>query len=355
MGVRQALREPHALDREDVLAALGTGRSILRHEGRRVHEAGEMRVRILQREMDPLIAGKLGRGSTLVACHALPFLGDEERIDLGEGVSVAEGLGFGQDMAILADEAVGREDEVLRGFAPASIGIHVAADEPCALAGDEAAPIGSLADNRIRAGEVADEGGAGLRMGNRRRIRHPEVLAELCRHYERRQRIAAEELVCAEGHILEACHVDAGDRGRTRREVPSLIELVVGRKEALRDDAEEVAGVQGSGAVVELPIDSQGHADEDQGIEILSRLRDLGEPLLGVPQQRLLQEQVLAGVGREAELRQHHDLCPFVHRTLDCFLDMLDIECDIGHPYLGRHRCDRNEAIPHDGSFLLDA
>ena len=82
--------------------------------------------------------------------------------------------------------------------------------------------------------------------------------------------------------------------------MPSLIELVVGRKEALRNDAEKIAGIHGAGTVVELARNPEWRSAEDEGIEICRLLHELSEPCLCPFEERLLQEQVFAGIGRKA-------------------------------------------------------
>ena len=244
------------------------------------------------------------------------------------------------------------EDEVLRGLAPARARVGIRADEPGALTDDQRAAVVGLADDGIGGGEVADERGARLGVGDRGRVGNPEVLADLDRHDERRQVVAGEELPHAKRHVDLAGDVDHGRVGRSGREVTPLVELVVGGNVALGHHAEDGAGRDGDGAVVELGVDADGHAEKDEGVVAGRPRGDLGETGLGGVEKGVLPEEVLAGVSRDAELRQDDDLGAMLGAGIvDPPEDRLDVEGDVRNPNLGRHGRDRHESILH-GSLL---
>ncbi len=60
-------------------------------------------------------------------------------------------------------------------------------------------------------------------------------------------------------------------------------------------------------SVVEPARDAQRGADDQHGKELARRLDDLGDRPLHLVEQRVLQQQVVDGVGRQAELREDHD------------------------------------------------
>ncbi|MET3866529.1 hypothetical protein ABIC20_003838 [Methylobacterium radiotolerans] len=89
-----------------------------------------------------------------------------------------------------------------------------------------------------------------------------------------------------------------------------LVEFPVVRQECLRDDAEQAAALDGERAVVDAVSPAQGRADEQQRPEI-GRFGDHpGCGGLDRVEQRLLQEQVLDRVGREAELGEDRQRRP---------------------------------------------
>ena len=61
------------------------------------------------------------------------------------------------------------------------------------------------------------------------------------------------------------------------------------------------------GGVVEPPGEAQRRANDQDREQLLRRGDDLGQRLLDLVEQRILQQQVLDRVGREAEFREDHD------------------------------------------------
>ncbi len=61
------------------------------------------------------------------------------------------------------------------------------------------------------------------------------------------------------------------------------------------------------GGVVEPAGDAQRRTDDQDGKELVRRRHDPGDRLLDLVQQRILQQQVLDGVGREPQLGKHHE------------------------------------------------
>ncbi len=61
------------------------------------------------------------------------------------------------------------------------------------------------------------------------------------------------------------------------------------------------------GGVVEPAGDAQWRADDQDGKQLVGGRDDLADRLLDLVEQRVLQQQILDGVGRQPELRKHHD------------------------------------------------
>ena len=236
----------------------------------------------------------------------------------------------------------------MRGLAGARARVDITADQARGLAGNKAAAIIGLADDGVGRREVADHRGAGLRVGDRGRLGNPKVLAELDGNAELGQLLAGKKLRSAEGNIELARNIHGHDVGGAANEVASLVELVVGRKVTLGHDAQHSARGDGSRAVVELGVDADGQAHEQQRVQIRGRLREVGEALLGGGKKGVLPKEILAGVSREAQLGQHDD-----HRAVlgagptrgpDA---RVDVEGDVRDAHLGRYRRDLNESVLH--------
>jgi len=351
----QALGQAERLDGEDVLAALGSPCGVAGHEGMRVDMARETGLVDAQREARHGIARALGCRRAAKGGHATTLGTDELEVYLGNGRTATEGPALCEQAAVLGHHVVTGEDEVLRRFTPTGARIDVCADETGTLPRDERAPVVGLADDGIGSGEVADDRRPRLGMSDRRRAGNPEILADLRRHDEGGHVIAREELMGAKRYVKLTGHVDHGRIGRTRRKVPALVELVVGGDVALGDHAENGTGRDGDGTIVELGVCANGGPQDDECVILGRAGGDLGDARLGGVEKGILPEEVLAGVARDAELRQDDDLGTVLDAGLvDPTDDRLDVEGDVGHADLGRHCCDRNESVLH-GSLLAYA
>ncbi len=123
----------------------------------------------------------------------------------------AEHLALGQQRTVLRDEVVTRENKVLRGLAEAGVRIQVRAQQSSGLLTNKVAAIARLADDLIRCGQVDDNVRAHLRQRSRRRIRHPQILANLHAEGEQRLLIALKNAVGHNRYIarLTGCISDS--------------------------------------------------------------------------------------------------------------------------------------------------
>ncbi len=348
MRVRKALGQAVGLDGEDVLAAGSTLGPVGGNEGVRVNVAGEQSLLHLKVELAHHVARGLRRGGRLEAGEALALAAQHLHVHLAGAGARPEGRRLRQRAAVLADEVVAGEDHVLSGLSPTRAGVHVAADQPRGLTGDERAPVGRLAHDGIGGGEVGDQRGARQRVRDAGRLRRPQVLADLRRHDQLRHGRAAEELTDAKGHVALPRHADARDLEGTGSEVAALVELVVGGDKPLGHDTQDAAGGEKRRAVVELAAHAQGHAHQDQGIQVCGLGRKGGKALLRTGQQLVLQEEVLAGVARDHELRQHDDLGPRVVGLLYAVDAGLNVVVHVRHADARGARRNRDKTVPHE-------
>ena len=89
--------------------------------------------------------------------------------------------------------------------------------------------------------------------------------------------------------------------------MPPLVELAVIRQIGFRHHAQYLAAVDHHGGVIELAMGSQRGADDQHRKQLLRSLDQLPDPALHRSQQRILEQQILDGVGGQAELREHHE------------------------------------------------
>ena len=357
--MREALGEAVRLDGKDVLAALRAAGGVGGNEGMRVHPARERGLARggvgAQREGHAHVACLLGCGRALEGGHARALGREEADVHLGDGATVAEGFALREQTAVLGHEVVPGEDEVLRGLARACTRVDVAADEARTLAAHEVAAVVRLADDGVGGAEVADQRGAGLRMRNRGRRGHPEVLADLGRHHELGELQAREEQVGAKEHVLLATHGDEERLCRAGDEVAPLVELVVVGDVGLGDNSEDGAVRDSRRAVVELAARAHGHAHEQQGIKVRRGRGKVGEAGVGGTDEGILPEEVLTGVARERKLGQHDDGGAVLLGSLARRGHAgRHIEGNVRNPNLRRYRRNLNEPVPHASSLCYE-
>ncbi len=85
----------------------------------------------------------------------------------------------------------------------------------------------------------------------------------------------------------------------------TLIELTVVGQVGLRHDAQHLPAMDGDGAIVESTLAAQGRADDQDREQCLGRLGQLAYGGFHRVQQGILQQQVVYGVGGEAQFRKH--------------------------------------------------
>ena len=186
-------------------------------------------------------------------------------------------------------------------------------------------------------------------MANRRRLRHPEVLANLRGNDELRQLLAGKELAHAKGNVQLPRHVYGHDARRAGNEVATLVELVVGGDVALGDHAKDRAGGNDGAAVVELCVHAHGHAHQQERVQLRRAGDKVGEAALGGAEQGVLPEEILAGVARDRELGQHHDRGAVLGAgALRRGNARINVEGDVRHADLRRHRRDLDKPVLHE-------
>ncbi|TWG81110.1 hypothetical protein L602_004500000130 [Cupriavidus gilardii J11] len=228
------------------------------------------------------------------------------QVDVGEDHVrvVGKTLRFGQHVAVFVDQRLTVPCEVGGGFALAGRAVQIRREATRRLLADQLMAIAGLADHDIRCGQVDQHGGPGKRRIRRRRNRYPDVLADFHVEAEQRDIVDVEQQPGAERHGLpqQRDFVDRGAVGRA--ELARLVELPVIRQIALGHHAVDLAAGHHHRAVEQLVLHAQRHADDQRAGQRARGIDHPGQSLLAGVQQRLLMEQVVAGIGRQAQFRK---------------------------------------------------
>ena len=108
------------------------------------------------------------------------------------------------------------------------------------------------------------------------------------------------------------------------------------------------------GAVIQfvMPLVPHGQADGRHHVQIPGGLQDGLEALLSAPEQRILQEEIAAGVAGEAQLREHDHLHALLVRLAHEGEDLLSVVAAVRHADLGGGCCHSDKSVFHMQNLL---
>src|SRR5205823_5353539 len=104
-----------------------------------------------------------------------------------------------------------------------------------------------------------------------RRLRHPQILADLDMKGEGCRAAGGKQQVAAERRLIPGDRDRLANRTLARGEMPPLVELTVIRQEHLGDDAEQRAMVNDDAAIVETPLQPERRTDDKNREELAAR------------------------------------------------------------------------------------
>ena len=347
--VLQALFQAHGLDGEDFLTAAAPLSLIVGHKGRRVHGPQKRSGTIRLRE------GKLHHLVVVRPAYLLPgregshpaaLLGQTFQVQVRINGLVDKPAGLGQAGAVLRDQVLAAEHQILGGLPLPGVGVHITADQAGGLAADQLSAVGVLAGGLIAGRAVDHHRGPGHAVADAGRTGNPHVLADLRPNHQARGVLAGEQKVGAHGHRPALPHCLHRNL-ISRAEVAGLIELLIVGQVGFRHKTQKLPVLHRGRYVVQLAAALPGQPHKNQHV-LPGRSPDhLPKRLQCAVQQRLLREQVAAGVGGKAQLREHHKLgalfVPLLHQPDD----LLPVKHGVGHPDLGCRRCDTDKSISH--------
>ena len=344
----QTGRQTGCLKRENLLAAFIAERLVRRNERRaRERAVGKVVFHRLEREREHAALDRLE------CVHALTLVRQTLEVDIRVNDALREHLALSQQRTVLRDKVVTRENKVLRGLAEAGVRIQVRAQQSSGLLTNKVAAIARLADDLIRCGQVDDNVRAHLRQRSRRRIRHPQILANLHAEGEQRLLIALKNAVGHNRYIarLTGCISKRYALDRTQRicryEMALLVELGVVRKMGFRHERQHVTGVYDSSHIVQLTAHAQRQTDYDDSRKLCGLAADRVQRLQCALEQRFLQEQVAAGIAGQAQLGECDELRAFGSGLLRQLYDLRGIICTVRSVQIRRCCGNFDKSISH--------
>ena len=330
VGVLQPLGQTVGLHLQDQFAALGAALGVAGHEGCRVDPAGEGGLGEFQIKLHRgvTVAAQLKAGvAGTLGLHALA-------VDLGLGNAARKGSCLGQQGAVFGDQVVPGEHHVLGALAVPGRGVQVAAQQAGRLVGHQCPAVLGLADGLVAGRKVGDDRGPGQRVEGGGRQRTPQVLAQLYAQHKTGHGPAAEQQRSAKGHLL-AAHGDRFHLGAAGGKLALLVEFAVVGQVGLGHKAQQLPAAQHGGAVVQLAVYQQRQAHQHDGVQRPGAVQHGLQGIQRTGLQRVLQEQIAAGVAGEAEFREHGQLDPVRGGCLHVGKDLLGVIGAVRHPQGG--------------------
>ena len=350
LGVRMAQtgRKAGCLQRQDLLAALVAERLVRRDEWRaREGPVNKVVLHRLEREREHAALDRLE------CVHALTLVRQTLEVDIRVNDALREHLALSQQRAVLGDQIVTRKNEVLRGLTEAGVRIQVRAQQSSGLLTNKVAAIARLADDLIRCGQVDDNVRAHLRQRSRRRIRHPQILANFYAEGEQRLLIALKNAVGHNRYIarLTGCISKRYALDRTQRicryEMALLVELGVVRKMGFRHERQHVTGIYDSSHIIQLAAHAQRQTDYDDSRKLCGLAADRVQRVQCALEQRFLQEQIAAGIAGQAQLGERDELRAFGSGLLRQLYDLSGVICAVRDVQIRRCRGNFDKSISH--------
>ncbi len=195
-------------------------------------------------------------------------------------------------------------------LAGAGGGIGVGGEAARRLRGAQQPAHLRLADRDVAGGQVEQDLGAGHCRGSARRLRHPQIFADLDVKGETRRAAGGKQQIRAERRFVPGYRDRLAGDTIARGEMPALVEFAVIRQEHLWNDAKQLSAVDHDRAVVKMPARAQRRADDNDRQPVPAcpdQAIDLGFDRV---EHRILKQQIVDRIGGQAQFREHHQPDP---------------------------------------------
>ena len=350
----QPLGERGCLDEEDLVTAMITLGPIGGHEGQGIHVAAQRVVggavpRVGHRLERYAAQRSRVRGGVLpegVLPHAVG--GQRREVDVchRRRARQREALRLRHQLTAIGNEPVPVPRQIGARLPEARGAVELHGEVLRRRHAHEIATVLPLADRDVGGRQIRQHGGAGERRQRARRHRRPEVLAHLGVEREAVEMRQDDEHVGAERDPAPE-QLDGVRARRGRGLEPAwLVELAVAGQVRLRGHRDGAAAVERDGAVVEAAVQQERRADRDDEVPRRGRSRQVGERVEHAAQERLLEEEVAAGVGRQPQLGADGVLGPVLVDSGQGAHVGVGVEGRVRHADLGDAHADAREAVP---------
>ena len=340
------------LKRQNLLAALIAERLVRRNE-RRARERAVGKVVFHRRKRERLHMAI----RRLEGVHALTLMCKALEVDIRVNDALREHLALGQQCAVLRDEVVARKNEVLRGLTETGIRIQVRAQQSAGLLTNKVAAVACLADDLIRSGQVDDNVRAHLRQRGGRRVRHPQVLADLHAEGEQRLLFTTEDKIISNMNIVifliqrfnanVFCLYTFIIKCLTRIKMALLVKLRVVWYMDLGHKCQHSTMHNRRGNIIQLAIITHRQTNHNNRLQFRRFAADGTERLHRALEQRFLQEQIAAGIAGQAQLGERDELRAFGSGLLCLLYDLGSIIFAVRNVQIRRCRGNFDKSISH--------
>ena len=126
----------------------------------------------------------------------------------------------------------------------------------------------------------------------------------------------------------------------------ALVEFAVVRQEHLRHHPEQMPAVDHQAAIVEPPLDAQRRADDEHRRQLLAGGDQPIDLRRDGVEHGILKQQIVDRIGRQAQLREHHQRDPCLVAGGDESERLVGILRRLGDRHLRHARGDPHELVP---------
>ncbi len=201
-GVLQPLFQPHSLDGQDLFTPSASLPLIPWHK----RIGGNVPVKVQMFHLQPKLHGHviplLALTGRPVSVHPPPLADQPSKIQIPVNTSVAKPFGLPKACAVLRDNIVAPEHQILSGLPLPRVGVHIPAHQPGRLTADKRASVTVLSHRLVAGRTVGNNRGPGAGVADGGRTWNPHVLTDLRRQHKPRHGGTGKEKIRPHGNRL---------------------------------------------------------------------------------------------------------------------------------------------------------
>ena len=245
------------------------------------------------------------------------------------------------------------EDHIGRGFAVSGVGVDVAAQQFGRLRLYETAPKLRFGYHLVARRKIEDNRRSVQRVGDARRLRDPQIFAQLDAEGEIRIVRAREQELDPERNVL-AVNPYLGVPTEWIK-MPQLVKFGVVRKVLLRYDPEDLPAFDHGGGVIEFIVKQYRQPYGRDYVVFTGRFRDTHKSVQGRGRGIAQQEQILTGIACKAQFGQNYQPGARFISFFDLLCDTFRVEFYVRDLDLWRRRGNFDKSVFHFDYTTLSA